>query len=482
MSEAGVPHAPVAGRDGSTASWRIRLRRGSSRCWSRPSAGGGGRGMRVVRAADELARQVASARREALAAFGDGARVRRAAAGGRPAHRGAGPGRPARHGVGARRAGVLASSAGTRRSWRSAPPRRRPADAGPAGAGGGQGRPRDRLRGRGDGRVPGPGRAGGVPGDEHPAAGGASGHRVVYGVDLVRLQLGGGRGRGPAAGAAAAGRATPSRCGCTPRTRRTTCRRPGCCTGSRCPGRVRVGRRRVEGGSVGVRPLRPDAGQGHRVRRRGAAEAVRKAGLRAAAALGSTVSPRTATCCSTVLSNRAFLAGDTHTGFLDEHAVRAATGARRRAGRRWRPPWRTAAANRERATGPGRPARRVAQRPLAAAGGPVRGGRGRPTTRSRPGPARSRRSGDPARRLRADELALSDRTGWCSNAVACGTAFEVAGYGDGKVYVDSAAGAVALTPRAAPARARRAGRAGLAARADAGQRAAGGGASRVSAW
>ncbi|WP_326638533.1 biotin/lipoyl-binding protein [Nonomuraea fuscirosea] len=36
------------------------------------SAGGGGRGMRVVRAAGELAREVESARREAAAAFGDG--------------------------------------------------------------------------------------------------------------------------------------------------------------------------------------------------------------------------------------------------------------------------------------------------------------------------------------------------------------------------------------------------------------------------
>ncbi|CCH29811.1 biotin carboxylase N-terminal domain-containing protein [Actinosynnema sp. NPDC047251] len=36
------------------------------------SAGGGGRGMRVVRSADELAGQVAAARREAEAAFGDG--------------------------------------------------------------------------------------------------------------------------------------------------------------------------------------------------------------------------------------------------------------------------------------------------------------------------------------------------------------------------------------------------------------------------
>ncbi|MEV0596281.1 biotin carboxylase N-terminal domain-containing protein [Nonomuraea cavernae] len=67
MSEAGVPVLPSLVAEGPAG----------ARNWEYPvlvkaSAGGGGRGMRVVRAAADLEREVASARREAEAAFGDG--------------------------------------------------------------------------------------------------------------------------------------------------------------------------------------------------------------------------------------------------------------------------------------------------------------------------------------------------------------------------------------------------------------------------
>jgi len=71
MAEAGVPLLPSLATSGDG----ILTEDGSA--WTFPvlvkaTAGGGGRGMRVVREAGELARQVASAHREAAAAFGDG--------------------------------------------------------------------------------------------------------------------------------------------------------------------------------------------------------------------------------------------------------------------------------------------------------------------------------------------------------------------------------------------------------------------------
>ena len=64
LAEAGVPMLPT---------WTDPdRRRRRSRCWSRRPPGGGGRGMRIVRDADALAEAVASARREAASAFGDG--------------------------------------------------------------------------------------------------------------------------------------------------------------------------------------------------------------------------------------------------------------------------------------------------------------------------------------------------------------------------------------------------------------------------
>ncbi|NUT51299.1 MAG: ATP-grasp domain-containing protein, partial [Saccharothrix sp.] len=62
MAAAGVPVLPELD-PGSATSFPLLVK---------ASAGGGGRGMRVVRSADELAEQVAAARREAESAFGDG--------------------------------------------------------------------------------------------------------------------------------------------------------------------------------------------------------------------------------------------------------------------------------------------------------------------------------------------------------------------------------------------------------------------------
>ncbi|MEV0383699.1 biotin carboxylase N-terminal domain-containing protein [Nonomuraea sp. NPDC050643] len=62
MTEAGVPVLPSLDPDAP----------GEFPLLVKASAGGGGRGMRIVRAAGELAREVESARREATAAFGDG--------------------------------------------------------------------------------------------------------------------------------------------------------------------------------------------------------------------------------------------------------------------------------------------------------------------------------------------------------------------------------------------------------------------------
>ena len=99
-AEAGVPVLPELAPDAITG-YPVLVK---------ASAGGGGRGMRVVRSAGELPAALESARREAQSAFGDGTRVLRAAAGRRPARRGAGPGRRPRHGLDADRTRLLGAA------------------------------------------------------------------------------------------------------------------------------------------------------------------------------------------------------------------------------------------------------------------------------------------------------------------------------------------------------------------------------------
>ena len=79
------------------------------------SAGGGGRGMRVVRSAGELAAAIVSAKREAKAAFGDDRMLIEKYRRQSPPHRGAGDRRQPRQSAVAVRARMHACSGGTRR-------------------------------------------------------------------------------------------------------------------------------------------------------------------------------------------------------------------------------------------------------------------------------------------------------------------------------------------------------------------------------
>ena len=176
-----------------TPSWRRRRSSVGFPVLLKPSAGGGGKGMRLVTTADELAAAIAS--RQARGAR----RVRRRHAARRavhraPApHRGAGARRPARQRRPPRRArvqpaapppeghrgGALAAPLRRRSATRSA--RRRSPPRGPA-ATSNAGTVEFIVSGdRPDEFV--------LHGDEHPPAGRAPGHRDGVGLDLVELQL-----------------------------------------------------------------------------------------------------------------------------------------------------------------------------------------------------------------------------------------------------------------------------------------------------
>jgi hypothetical protein len=143
------------------------------------AAGGGGRGIRIVRAAEELAAAFASAAHEARAAFGDPTLLVEAFAPRRATSRcRSSPTRTAASTPSA--PAIAACSAATRRCSRR-PPRRASAPWTSRCKRRRRGRgPRQRIRQRRHRRVPRAARPLGLllPGDEHPAPGGAPRHRV----------------------------------------------------------------------------------------------------------------------------------------------------------------------------------------------------------------------------------------------------------------------------------------------------------------
>ncbi len=232
MREAGVPCAPgYLGERQDDATLAAMAAELGLPLLVKAVAGGGGRGMRLVRQMDELPEALAGARREAHSAFGDGAADAGAADRTRPPHRGTGlrrcarqrhpPGRARLHGAAPPAEGHRGSAlaGGQPGAARGHGPRR-------GGRGAGGGLPRRRHGGVHR-------RCGSealLPGDEHPAAGRAPGHRMHHRAGPGGVAAAHRRRRAAAAapGRQCASAAMPSRRGCMPKTRTAaSARRPG---------------------------------------------------------------------------------------------------------------------------------------------------------------------------------------------------------------------------------------------------------------
>ena len=199
------------------------------------SAGGGGRGMRVVRTLDRLEAEIEAARAEAASAFGDGTVfVEPYVEAGRHVEvQVVGDARRAR---GARHPGLLGAASSPEGRRGGAGPGLLPATTEAAMCEAAERLASD-IGYRGAGTVeflydP-ASRPLLLPRDEHPSPGRAPGHRAVPGADLVEAQVAVAEGRAldvarePRAG-------TRSRSASTPRTRRTS-RRAGGWSPSTCP-------------------------------------------------------------------------------------------------------------------------------------------------------------------------------------------------------------------------------------------------------
>ena len=205
VSAAGVPVVPGSPSRGLTDARTDRGGRARSAMpvLLKPSAGGGGKGMRLVRRRRRAAgRVVAAPGARPRAAFGDDTLLVERLGRPAPAHRDPGPGRRPRQRRPPRRARVLACSAATRRSSRRRRRRCSTRRPGPRiGAAAVRGRALRRLRRRGHRRVHRvrrPARRVLLHGDEHPPAGRAPGDRAGHRPRPGRVAAAG-RGRRAAA-------------------------------------------------------------------------------------------------------------------------------------------------------------------------------------------------------------------------------------------------------------------------------------------